>query len=192
MADNATTAIDQDEEFDDWIELYNNSDSAISLEGYYLSDDSADITQWSFPAVSIAANGYLIIWADNDEEQEGLHANFKLSASGETIVLASPDETIIDQVIFEEQTEDVSMGRNPNGTGEFIAMSPTFSTANDLNQNVPGDVDGNLSVELRDAILLLQIMSGMSTSSTVYSDADVNNDGHLGLEEVLYIMDLQQ
>lgn len=139
MADNETTATDQDEEYEDWIELYNNSDTEIDLEGYYLTDDSDDITQWTFPAVTIAANGYLIIWADNDEDQDGLHTNFKLSASGETLILASPDETIVDQIEFDEQEADVSMARDPNGTGDFTAMSPTFEASNSPSESDDAD-----------------------------------------------------
>ena len=74
---------DQDGDFDDWIELYNNGSSPIDLEGYYLSDDPEDVMQWAFPAgTEIAANGYLVVWADEDEDQSGLHANFKFVCKG--------------------------------------------------------------------------------------------------------------
>ncbi len=188
MADNETTATDQDEEYEDWIELYNNSDSDISLEGYYLTDDSADITQWTFPNVSVPAGGYLIVWADNDEDQDGLHANFKLSASGESILLADPDQTVIDEVTFDEQTTDISMGRNPNGTGDFTAMSPTFSAANVMSSPIRGNVDGNSLVDLGDAILALQLTVGMRPLSDVFKEADVNGDDRIGLHEAIYIL----
>nr|WP_282959061.1 CotH kinase family protein [Desulfobacter hydrogenophilus] len=126
MADNETSVTDQDDEYDDWIELYNNTDSDISLKGWSLSDDAAEPDLWVFPDISIPANGYLIVWADNDEAQDGLHTNFKLSAFGETILLSSPDLTVMDEITFEEQTPDLSMARFPNGTGEFNQMEPTF------------------------------------------------------------------
>jgi hypothetical protein len=130
LASNDTTVADPHGEFDDWVELYNNSDETISLNGYYLSDDLEDLTKWTFPDTFIVANGYLIIWADDDEGQIGLHANFKLSASGESIVLTDPDLEIIDEYTFGEQTTDISMGRYPNGTGDFIEMTPTFAAEN--------------------------------------------------------------
>lgn len=132
MASNDATQADQDGDFDDWIELYNNTDSPINLEGFSLTDDAGNLTKWSFPAgTSIAANGYLIIWADEDLEQEGLHADFKLSAGGESIVLSDTDGTILDQIDYPEQTTDVSFGRAPNGTGDFQAMNPTFNAENE-------------------------------------------------------------
>jgi len=130
MAKNDNTVSDQDGEYDDWIELFNNSNSPISLNGYYLTDEGTDLVQWIFPDTSIAANDYLIIWADDDGGQNGLHANFKISASGEALYLVSPDTGIVDEVTFGAQTADISTGRYPNGTGDFIQMSPTYAATN--------------------------------------------------------------
>ena len=130
MADNETTVADQDGEYDDWIEFYNNSENTLSLGGYFLSDDSAEPDQWVFPDTTIAAGGYLIVWADNDEGQEGLHANFKLSKSGETIILSNQDLNILDEVNFGQQKPDTTTGRYPNGTGDFIEMLPSFGAEN--------------------------------------------------------------
>lgn len=130
MASNDVTASDAAGEFDDWIELYNNTDEDIQLGGYFLSDDADDLVQWIFPDTLIAANDYLIVWADKDDDQEGLHANFKLSTSGESIFLINNDTTIVDEVTFSEQTTNISTGRYPNGTGPFIQMNPTYAAQN--------------------------------------------------------------
>jgi hypothetical protein len=130
MADNESIVTDNNDDFDDWIELYNNTGNDISLSGYYLSDDNDDLTQWAFPDITIPAYSYLIVWADNDEDNTELHANFKLSASGEAIYLVNSNEEIIDEVIFGAQTADLSMGRYENGVGNFVQMSPSFSAEN--------------------------------------------------------------
>jgi hypothetical protein len=130
LASNTTTQSDQDGQFDDWIELYNNTSAAINLSTYYITDDATDLTQWAFPVgTTIPANGYLIIWADKDLTQVGLHANCKLSASGETLYLLN-GSTIVDQISFPAQTADISYGRYVNGTGNFIFMTPTYSAQN--------------------------------------------------------------
>lgn len=139
MADNETTVMDQDGEYDDWIELYNNGTEDIALGGYYLSDDPGDPGQWTFPDTTIAAGGYLVVWADNDEEQEGLHANFKISKSGESLILSNPTMELIDEVSFGAQLTDTTFGRFPNGTGEFMFMPPTFGTENSLSSGVNYD-----------------------------------------------------
>lgn len=132
LASNDAAVADQDEEFDDWIELYNNGSSDIDLSGYFLSDKTDNPEKWSFPdGTTIPGNGYLIIWADEDGSQDGLHANFKLSASGEDILLSDPDVVLLDMITFGEQKTDISFARNPNGTGDFVFKTPTFNDNND-------------------------------------------------------------
>ena len=131
MASNDATVADQDGEYDDWIEFYNNSSTTIDLEGYYLSDDASDLQKWAFlPGAVIEGNSYAIVWADNDEDQAGLHASFKLSAAAESIFLSNTAGAIIDEVSFVEQTTDISYGRFPNGIGNFQTMTPTFNGEN--------------------------------------------------------------
>ena len=136
MASNDETVADQDGEFDDWIELYNNGSTTIELDGYALSDDANDFGKWIFPdGISIGAGEYLIIWADGDEDQEGLHAGFKLSASAESIYLIDPAVNIIDEVTYFDQTTDITYGRFPNGIGNFQQLRPTFNAENDVMTN---------------------------------------------------------
>ena len=78
----------------------------------------------------IPANGYLVVWADEDGMQEGLHANFKISASGEELFLVNPDTIVIDEITFGEQKTDTSYARIPNGTGPFTFAEATFEAQN--------------------------------------------------------------
>ena len=131
MASNSSTAEDQDGEFDDWIELFNRTSSSIDLSGYFLTDDVDNLEKWEFPSgTTIDANGYLIIWADKDTLQSGLHTNFKLSADGETLIL-SDGGTEFQRVVYGVQTTDMGYARVPNGTGAFAIQYPTFNANND-------------------------------------------------------------
>lgn len=131
MAADSTVQADPAGEFDDWIELYNTTSQAIDLSAYYLSDDFAAPAKWKFPnGTSIAANGYLIVWADNDTFQTGLHAYYKLNAAGEELILTDGNGAVLDSVSFGRQTTDISWGRYPNGTGSFGRMSATFNATN--------------------------------------------------------------
>ncbi len=130
MADNESIVTDQDGEYDDWIEFFNKGDEDINLAGCYLTDDEDELDQWAFPDITIPAGDYLIVWADNDTDQDGLHANFKLSASGETIIFSADDLSPLDVIEFSQQEPDISFGRYPNGTGDFMFMVPTFSAEN--------------------------------------------------------------
>ena len=52
----------------------------------------------------------------------------------------------------------------------------------------PGDVNGDRIIDLTDAVLTLQVNAGMKTSVTVDKEADVNDDGKIGSEESVYIL----
>ena len=156
MADNDATITDPAGEFEDWIELYNNTSETISLEGWFLSDDTDDPAQWTFPDVSIAPNDYLIIWADNDEGQQGLHANFKLSKNGEAIILSNSQGSMVDQITFGAQETDKSTGRYPNGTGDFTQMCPTFNDENKI--SILGDFDRDCDVDGKDLSDISQVL----------------------------------
>lgn len=133
MADNNDGEIDEAGEVEDWLELYNNSSHAISLTGLYLSDDPTDRKKWSFPAgVSIPANGFLVVWLDDDALQGPYHANFKLSAAGEHVIFSDGGANLLDSIAFGQQLADISFGRYPNGTGNFTFLPATFNAVNSL------------------------------------------------------------
>ncbi|MFT3794905.1 CotH kinase family protein [Flavobacterium sp.] len=132
MAQNTTGTTDPAGQFEDWIELYNNTDNTVSLDNLYLTDNANNLQKWQFPAgLTIEPHGYLTVWADEDLAESGLHADFKLSASGESVILSYPNGTIIDQVTFGAQTENVAYARIPNGTGNFVNQPPTFGANNE-------------------------------------------------------------
>jgi hypothetical protein len=131
MAVNSVTAADQNGQFDDWIELHNITADQVDISGYYLSDSKSNPTKWKVPAgTSIVPYGYLILWADKDTTQNGLHTNFKLSALGESLVLSKPDKIEIDKVTYPEQSLELSYSRYPDGTGEFRWQNPSFGRGN--------------------------------------------------------------
>jgi Secretion system C-terminal sorting domain len=72
------------------------------------------------------------VWADEDGAQSGLHANFKLSASGEAVIFSDKDTAEIENIIFYAQQTDKGYARRPNGTGNFVIQNPTFNRSNDL------------------------------------------------------------
>ena len=126
LASNDTCCADPSGDYDDWVELYNDSNEAIDLGGMYFTDTIGDDDPYQIPdtdpsLTTVQPKGYILIWCDDDQEQGPLHVSNKLSKGGESIVLISQDnQTIIDSLSFTEQTTDVSMGRDPNNVNEFI------------------------------------------------------------------------
>jgi len=131
MASNSITAADEAGQYEDWIELHNLTNAPVDLSGYFLSDDPSKLDKWSIPNNTvIPANGYLIVWADEDPNQGPLHANFKLAASGESLTFADNQRRLLDTLSFTQQVKDMGYARVPNGTGPFVIQAPTFKAAN--------------------------------------------------------------
>jgi len=128
MASNASTVKDLQGEFDDWVELHNRGKEPVDLSGMYLTDDADHARKWKFPAgTSIAPNGYLLIWADNDDKShDGLHANFKLSKEGELLALVS-ELGVLGTFRFPTQADDVSYGWVD---GKMQVLKPSPGKAN--------------------------------------------------------------
>ncbi|CAH8281593.1 putative secreted protein (Por secretion system target) [Mariniflexile fucanivorans] len=142
MASNTATVTDLSGKYEDWFELYNNTANTLSLDNLYASDSSTDLLKWQFPTgTTIEPYSYLVVWADSDtDENDGLHADFKFSASGENCILSYADGTIVDAVTFGAQTADMGYARNPNGTGDFVIQSPTYNANNETSLGV-GDIE---------------------------------------------------
>lgn len=140
LASNATIMADQNGEFDDWIEIYNKSNSPVNIENYTLTDTPGDYSFFSFPAGTIInPDEYIVVWADKNNNQSGYHAGFKLSADGETVYLTDATFNILDSISFGKQSTDISYGRYPNGIGNFQFMPPTFGAINMVNTTATQD-----------------------------------------------------
>jgi spore coat protein CotH len=132
MSNNVSIAADPSGNFEDWIELYNTTNFPISTNNLYLSDNLSNLLKWDLPNHMIPANGYYVIWADEDGNQGEEHANFQLSNTGENITLSNADSTLIDDVSYQMQNIDIAYGRSPNGIGYFTMLTPTFNSSNDM------------------------------------------------------------
>lgn len=115
MASNDTALADEDSDYSDWIEIHNPDASSVDLTGWHLSDDATMMTKWTFPAVSIPAGGYLVVFAsDKNRAVTGseLHTNFKLTSAGEYLALVKPDgsTTTTDFDPYPAQQTGVSYG----------------------------------------------------------------------------------
>lgn len=125
--------------FNDWFELYNPADVEANLGGYYLTDSANNKNQFAIPAGTLVpAHGYRLVWADkqssaNTNGVEDLHVNFNLKKSGGVIALISPSLEVVDEVSYNQQTNNVSQGRYPDGSDNIQFMvTPTPRAKNIL------------------------------------------------------------
>ena len=130
----ASTAVFAGGRHDDWIELY-NSGKKTSLEGWYLSNDPFNLQRWAFPkGSSIAKGGYLVIYCVGSDTVESringaLYADFKISASGETLYLTDAEGNTT-TVTFGAQYGNVSSGIPKGGDGWHYLETATKGKEN--------------------------------------------------------------
>ena len=116
MSQNRSILQDQDGDYPDWIEIYNATSDEVSLDGWFLTDDHDDLTKWKFPAVSLPAGGFLVVFAsEKDRATAGseLHTSFALDDAGEYLALVAPDGTTVASEfspLYPRQTMNVSCG----------------------------------------------------------------------------------
>lgn len=133
-AQNTTGPVDENSQHEDWIELYNTSAQTVDLSGKWLSD-SLVVLKFQFPVgTTILPFGTLRVWADEDGTQGPLHANFKLSTSGESVAFYDSNGLALhEQFPYGPQTADVSTGRLHDGGSVWVTFpSPTPLASNDL------------------------------------------------------------
>ena len=119
-------------DYADWIELYNNTNSSLSTNELFITDDTTNLLKWNIPDINIPANGYLILWADEKHNEGIKHTNFKLANGGEKLILSNNSGQIIDYLNFPTQSTNVGYARIPNGTGNFVYNTPSFGYDNDF------------------------------------------------------------
>ena len=136
MASNSTTIADEYGEYDDWIEIYNGSNQEIWLGDKYLSDNLNNPVKWAFPDTTIAAGGFLLVWADGQPAQGSMHTPYKLDKDEEEIGIFNNQASgyaKIDAITYTNQSTDISMGRVIDGAFEWkLFTNPTPGSSNSL------------------------------------------------------------
>ena len=132
LAANTRTALDDQGRYSDWIELHNPTATTVSLLGYTLTDDPTRPAKWPLPASTLAPGAFLLVWASGVDRvaPDGWHTSFRLSRGGEYVGLFGPDGQVVDEVTFEAQEADVSLGRLAESDQWVAFPTPTPGAAN--------------------------------------------------------------
>jgi len=121
LADSQTnTKVDEDGDHSDWVELWNAGSTAVSLNGWYLTDKATSLRKWQFPVttpvVSLPPNGRMVVFcSDKNRKLEAtkLHTSFKISkdANNSLLLVQADGLTIAHQITnYPKQVQDVSYG----------------------------------------------------------------------------------
>ena len=111
MTNNVSAYKSKDGNYYGMIEIYNDSDNDINLEGYYLSDKHDDLYKYKFPNVVIKSKDYLIVYASglNTYEDE-LHTNFTLNNEDNILILSDDKKNEINKVYINDLNYNILSG----------------------------------------------------------------------------------
>lgn len=138
---------------DEWVEIYNNSDSPAILDGYRIGD--ADTT-WRYGLCGIiSAQGHLVIYGSQSyawEKANGYPAyGLSLANTGDTVRLwrfIGVDSSQVDSYTYGKTAggSDRSVGRKPSGGLDwyvFDALNPYSGTEPPLGTGCPPTPGGS-------------------------------------------------
>ena len=109
------TLADIDGDFSAWVELYNYGQTAVSLNGFALSDDATKNDKWLFPDVMLEAGQYLVVFLSGKTMAyvagNEIHADFKLSGEEDSLTLYDNTKKVVDSCTVYQLTSNLSCGR---------------------------------------------------------------------------------
>lgn len=159
MSRNSGSVLDGDEDSPDWIELVNLSGRDIVLTGWTISDSS---TTWAFPGGTVLKEDeYVLVFASDKGDPDHsdfpgpdgeLHANFRLSGSGERVTLIDASGCTVDQLTTPELRENQSYGHlDDDRFGIFVLGYTTPGGPNGAQMPIPLPTcysSGNLPIRI--------------------------------------------
>ncbi|MGC8885867.1 MAG: immunoglobulin domain-containing protein [Verrucomicrobiia bacterium] len=110
-----------------WIELYNPSDSPLILgAGWYLSDTPTLLTKWNIPPNTIVpAHGFVSF--NQESGFNPANSGFSLNKSGGEVYLSfingGATDRVVDVVRFKALSGNLSYGRYPDGSQYWATLS---------------------------------------------------------------------
>lgn len=123
-ATNLTGFLDEDQDREDWIEIYNATAQPLDLTGVGLGTSAAALFAFTFPqGAALPAHAYLVVFASKKDRAvwgRPLHAPFNIDQGADKVYLTSPDGTSLDVVKPPRTQPDVSWCRVPDVTGPFL------------------------------------------------------------------------
>lgn len=151
----------------DFVELYNPSTFAVSIDGLFLSDSPfGDPLKQSVPPLSyIAPGGFAAFYRDREGQPDGLE--FGLNSFSGRIALLDSNGAIFDQISYSSLGKDHSGGRNPDGSNilaNFEIPTPGFSNA--------------------DAVTLTELLSGLRITEIHYNPTGGSDAEYLEFRNV--------
>lgn len=182
---------DENNELQDWIEIYNFGAAPVNLAGYALTDDRDDSGKWTFPATNLAPGQYLVVFASEKNRKspgagQRFHTNFRLNPFGDYLALFNADAPRVALSEFSpqypEQRNDYSYGYDGGGLLKyFIAPTPGAVNGGSAIAGLAPPPHFNVSRGFFDAPFTLLLNSSLAGATIRYTRDGSEPSGTNGL-----------
>lgn len=119
---------DPDDDFPDWVEVYNTGTATIDLSDYFLTDSIFEPQRWRLPAMQLPAGGTKVFFS-GDPDDGPIYFPFGLSRGGESLFLFDANAQQVNSLVVPELQADHSYGPDLDGALRYFG-TPTPGAAN--------------------------------------------------------------
>jgi hypothetical protein len=202
---------------EDWVELYNPSESPINIGAWKLKDEDNDHV-FPIPENTILSGGdYLVLCKDATafESQFPEVTNFigdlgyGLGGGGDMVRLFDSNDTLMDEVEYDDEDPwpEQADGEGPtleliypyldNSLAENWAASEGYGSPgrenanNDCDEEL-GDINGDSTFDVLDVILMMNIILITEDDYTICQEdaSDLNSDGVIDILDVILLVNI--
>ncbi len=154
----------------DWVELYNNGETAVDLTGYKIYDSGGQSGSKPKKAIpdgtTLEPGAFYVIVVDDDDP-----SGFGLSSGGEKVWFENAEGMVVDSVEFPAMEEGQSYGRYPDGSELWqLLFIPT-----------PGDMNDNSMPPAAGIALMNEIYSRGTAENPDWVEIFNNGEGAINL-----------
>ncbi|MBR2699350.1 MAG: lamin tail domain-containing protein [Clostridia bacterium] len=164
MSSNGGVITDRDGNSPDWVEIANVSNGAVNMKGYVLARNAKAGNVFIFPDMVLQPGECAIVFADSHLSEEAggeLHAPFRLSASGDVLMLFNQADVAVDTVNIPALKENAVYARTGKDQWQVSEAATPGALNTEENYRAMTSVSGDSPV---------QIVEVMSSSATYAPD----------------------
>ena len=202
---------------EDWVELYNSSDSPINIGTWKLKDEANDHV-FAIPENTILSAGDFIVLCKDTIVFTSLFPEvtnfigdlgFGLGGGGDMVRLFDSYEILMDDVEYDDEdpwpveadgtgaTLELIHPSLDNSLPENWLASEGFGTPGGVNSNdscgeVLGDINGDDAIDVLDVILMVGIIIMLDNDYTICEQyaSDINLDGIIDILDIISLVNL--
>lgn len=178
VTSNRRTLVLDNEASPDWIEVANISATPVNIGGYTLSKAADDARVFTFPEITLDAGECILVYADSrlrETAGEDLHAPYRLSSAGDTLMLFNAGGTAIDTVNIPALEGDQAYARRDTSLWE------TYSPATPGAENSDAGYQSLQTPMANSPVVLSELMT---TNANTYPDENSQYSDYIELHNV--------